>query len=184
MKHNFIFVLFITLASSLQAQEPIPNDEKIIEIARGELEILERYITIISDVSETSYTVKQDMIDGAMEHFRPGSKIQKSNCRTRQVETLEARTYFEHLADLGHKYDTIRINFLPNSVGEIISTGYNKYKLIGEIKQKFIGYMNGVVKYSDTTFKDVELFLQYNAEFDEWRILIGNISVKFTSKCK
>jgi hypothetical protein len=110
-KFLFIFIIGVTLTSTLQAQTGEISKERklaIDSLALEKVRDLSKYISIIGN-KKTQFTEASRVMDRAEELFVPGSEMGVSSLTSKEVSYFKVRKYFERLMALN--YDRVTISW-------------------------------------------------------------------------
>ncbi len=184
-----VLFLFATLFlfSSVSAQVEISPDRKraIDSLALEKVRDLSRYITIIGD-KETKFSEANRVINRAVELFSEEAQIGVSSLYRNDIEYYEVRRYFEHLMALN--YQQVKIEWYNiQYVSDLELQPDGRYVGIITIFQRFEGFNEDGVAYSDVTKKDITVYVERKKtqiagrEIAFWDVLLGDIRVSETT---
>lgn len=110
------------------------------------------------------------------------SSINRSTGKVRK-NTRATRLYLENMKNNSHRYSKVDISatdcYLVNEAYEVED---GVYKAVIAYMQKYTGWREDRIDYSDLTEKYVEVYI-YRTEIDgedRWNVLLGNIYVEMT----
>jgi hypothetical protein len=165
---------------NLSAERKKAIDSLAIEKVRD----LSKYISIIGNKS-TSFSEASRVITRAEELFATDSKMGVSTLADKEVKYYTIRKYFERLMALN--YSQVKIDWYDiNYVSDLEKQPDGKYVGVITIYQRFQGFTEENLKYSDVTKKDVTIYVerkrtQINGEpIDFWDVILGDMKVTET----
>lgn len=172
---------------SAQAQTEISPERKraIDSLALEKVRDLSRYITIIGD-KDTKFSEANRVINRAVELFAEEAQIGVSSLYRNEIEYYQVRRYFEHLMALN--YQQVEIEWYNiQYVSDLELQPDGRYVGVITIFQRFQGFNEDGVAYSDVTKKDITVYVERkrtqiagrNVSF--WDVLLGDIRVSETT---
>lgn len=174
-------------ASALQAQTATISPERkraIDSLALEKVRDLSRYITIIGD-KETKFSEANRVISRAVELFAEEAQIGVSSLYRNEIEYYDVRRYFEHLMALN--YQQVEISWYNiQYVSDLELQPDGRYVGVITIFQRFQGFNEDGVAYSDVTKKDITVYVERKRtqisgrEVAFWDVLLGDIRVSET----
>lgn len=190
---NFISRLSIILAIicfvgvSLSAQNAVdPNREKAIDsLALEKVKDLGKYISIIGN-KDTPFSEASRVMDRAEELFATGSEMGVSSLSEEEISYYKVREYFKRLMALN--YDKVIIEWYDvQYISDLERQPDGKYVGVITVYQKFEGKSGDLLRYKDTTKKDITIYVEKKqtqiagrtVEF--WDVILGDIRVSETS---
>lgn len=175
-----------------------PIDEEVVGLSKAELERFQfkakektqkfgEYIAIIGD-KQSEREEQNKSIDQACGLFiSDTSTVEVSNVNYEEKRKYPIRKYLNNLKLL--PYNEVVITWTEVSYMSDLKLGADgNYYGVVSFQQKFEGYEDGNVVYSDITQKNVEVILKsYQKEVDGekkilWDVLLSNVGVEETSK--
>lgn len=190
MQRNAYFLLIILFGLSLQglAQqiEVSPQRKQAIDsLALEKVKDLSKYISIIGN-KKTLYAEATRVMDRAEELFAPGSEMGVSSLSRKGVNYYKVRKYFERLMALN--YDRVTIEWYNvHYISDLERQPDGRYVGVITIYQRFEGSSGDVLKYKDTTKKDITIYVERKKTQIEgrivefWDVLLGDIRVTETA---
>lgn len=190
---NYITRLSITLAIicflgiNLSAQTAVdPNREKAIDsLALEKVKDLGKYISIIGN-KDTPFSEATRVMDRAEELFAAGSEMGVSSLAAEEVEYYKVREYFKRLMALN--YDKVTIEWYDvQYISDLERQPDGKYVGVVTVYQKFEGKSGDLLKYKDTTKKDITIYVEKKSTqiagrtVEFWDVILGDIRVSETS---
>ncbi len=181
-------ILFLLMTGlSAQAQTEISPERKraIDSLALEKVRDLSRYITIIGD-KDTKFSEANRVINRAVELFAEEAQIGVSSLYRNEIEYYQVRRYFEHLMALN--YQQVEIEWYNiQYVSDLELQPDGRYVGVITIFQRFQGFNEDGVAYSDVTKKDITVYVERkrtqiagrNVSF--WDVLLGDIRVSETT---
>ncbi|UZR99433.1 hypothetical protein [Chondrinema litorale] len=143
---------------------------------------LEDYLTLVAN-KKTPFQKANDAIDAAVKLFIDEKRMMEvSSVNRTDVTKYKLRTYFEKLKLL--KYDEVRVSWSDISYVSKIEKGEdgNFYGIV-TFQQKFEGFIDGNLEYSDITKKNITVILKTYDKYIEgekttlWDVYLGDIGV-------
>ncbi len=190
---NYITRLSITLTFicflgvHLSAQTAVdPNREKAIDsLALEKVKDLGKYISIIGN-KDTPFSEATRVMDRAEELFAPGSEMGVSSLASEEIEYYKVREYFKRLMALN--YDKVTIEWYDvQYISDLERQPDGKYVGVVTVYQKFEGKSGDLLKYKDTTKKDITIYVEKKSTqiagrtVEFWDVILGDIRVSETS---
>jgi hypothetical protein len=172
--------------TGLHAQLKITPERKraIDSLALEKVKDLSRYITIIGD-KETKFSEANRVINRAVELFAEEAQIGVSSLYRNEIEYYEVRRYFEHLMALN--YQQVEIDWYNiQYVSDLELQPDGRYVGVITIFQRFQGFSEDGIAYSDITKKDITIYVERKRtqisgrEIAFWDVLLGDIRVSET----
>lgn len=191
MKHIIAPVLFLlsflftTVEVNAQTATMSPERKRAIDsLALEKVRDLSRYITIIGD-KDTKFSEANRVINRAVELFAQEAQIGVSSLYRDEIEYYEIRRYFEHLMALN--YQQVEISWYNiQYVSDLELQPDGRYVGVITIFQRFEGFKEDGVAYSDVTKKDITVYVERKRtqisgrEVAFWDVLLGDIRVSET----
>jgi len=179
-----LIILLLTVTLNLASQESIKTlgngDYQIISNeTKKKVRELESYIKTMTDKSlQTS--IKQIAVTNAVSIFSSEDNIvQVSSKNNSNIRTYKIRQYFNHIMVLN--YSRIEIKWYDIDYYTDLHQGPDgKYYAVVTVFQKFQGFTNDGLIYSDTTQKNIEIVVDVNTDpkgHTFYKVAIGDISV-------
>ena len=152
------------------------------DIALQKTEALSNYIITITDKSLENDT-KMMAVDQAVRLFQSeDNTVEVSSLGSTNITAIPIRQYLNKIRVL--KYSKIVITWFDiNYVSEFKQGADGKYYAVITIFQKFEGYRDGKLAYSDISQKQMQVILDSmdkkigDQVIKQWDVLLGNISV-------
>jgi len=169
-----------------QEREVSPQRKQAIDsLAMEKVKDLSKYISIIGN-KKTLYAEATRVMDRAGELFVPDSEMGVSSLSRKEVNYYKVRKYFERLMALN--YDRVTIEWYNvHYISDLERQPDGRYVGVITIYQRFEGTSGDVLKYKDTTKKDITIYVERKktqiggriVEF--WDVLLGDIRVTETT---
>ena len=169
-----------------QEREVSPQRKQAIDsLAMEKVKDLSKYISIIGN-KKTLYAEATRVMDRAEELFVPDSEMGVSSLSRKEVNYYKVRKYFERLMALN--YDRVTIEWYNvHYISDLERQPDGRYVGVITIYQRFEGTSGDVLKYKDTTKKDITIYVERKktqiggriVEF--WDVLLGDIRVTETT---
>lgn len=184
---SIIMAVICFLGVSLSAQSTVdPNREKAIDsLALEKVKDLGKYISIIGK-KDTPFSEATRVMDRAEELFAPGSEMGVSSLAEEEISYYKVREYFKRLMALN--YDKVTIEWYDvQYISDLERQPDGKYVGVVTVYQKFEGKSGDLLRYKDTTKKDITIYVEKKqtqiagrtVEF--WDVILGDIRVSETS---
>ncbi|UZR95151.1 hypothetical protein [Chondrinema litorale] len=164
--------------------EGMPNvkKEEFEEKALAKTKELEDYLRLIAN-KNTKFQKANEAIDAAVKLFIDANRVMEVSSKNRSVvKKYEIRTYFEKLKLL--KYDDVRVSWSDISYVSNIRKGEDgNYYGIVTLQQKFEGFIDGALVYTDVTKKNMTVILKTYDKYvvgekqTLWDVYLGDIGV-------
>lgn len=182
-----ITVIICFLGINLSAQNSVdPNREKAIDsLALEKVKDLGKYISIIGN-KDTPFSEASRVMDRAEELFAAGSEMGVSSLAEEEISYYKVREYFKRLMALN--YDKVTIEWYDvQYISDLERQPDGKYVGVVTVYQKFEGRSGDLLRYKDTTKKDITIYVEKKqtqiagrtVEF--WDVILGDIRVSETS---
>ena len=170
--------------NNILAEEGLPTvrKEEFEEKALAKTKELEDYLRLIAN-KNTKFQKANEAIDAAVKLFIDEDRIMEVSSKNRaNVSKLKIRTYFERLKLL--KYDDVRVSWSDISYVSNIKKGPdgNFYGVV-TLQQKFEGFIDDKLVYTDVTKKNMEVILKTYDKYvvgekqTLWDVYLGDIGV-------
>ena len=184
---SIITVIICFLGINLSAQDSVdPNREKAIDsLALEKVKDLGKYISIIGN-KDTPFSEASRVMDRAEELFAAGSEMGVSSLAEEEISYYKVREYFKRLMALN--YDKVTIEWYDvQYISDLERQPDGKYVGVVTVYQKFEGRSGDLLRYKDTTKKDITIYVEKKqtqiagrtVEF--WDVILGDIRVSETS---
>ncbi|MBT34448.1 MAG: hypothetical protein CMO01_32695 [Thalassobius sp.] len=164
--------------------EGMPNvkKEEFEEKALAKTKELEDYLRLIAN-KNTKFQKANEAIDAAVKLFIDENRVMEVSSKNRSVvNKYKIRTYFEKLKLL--KYDDVRVSWSDISYVSNIRKGEDgNYYGIVTLQQKFEGFIDGSLVYTDVTKKNMTVILKTYDKYvvgekqTLWDVYLGDIGV-------
>jgi len=184
----FSFIIFFAVSGILYAQDNISRERKqaIDSLALEKVRDLGRYISIIGN-KNTPFSEANRVIDRTLELFVDGAQMGVSSLSNEEVKYYPIRTYLERLMALN--YDKVTITWYNvEYISDLERQPDGTYVGVITIYQRFEGATGDVLKYVDTTKKDITVYVKRKETqiggrlIGFWDVLLGDIRVVETKK--
>ena len=195
----FFLLLFVQVSF---AQSLSDEDKQELQLrAKQKIESFQGYLTTIAsrNISATSKTAAKksalNLFIGKGEPYmftddygnrlqHDAVKMQVSSKRTGRITTRTMKNYLTGLANMSH-YTKVEIESADVvRVDNIRMTGDGKYEAVAYYSQKFCGYRDGRLIYTDVTEKKVKIYVEKETvpmpdgnEQVIWLVLLGDVYV-------
>lgn len=184
---SIILAIICFVGVSLSAQDTVdPNREKAIDsLALEKVKDLGKYISIIGN-KDTPFSEASRVMDRAEELFATGSEMGVSSLSEEEISYYKVREYFQRLMALN--YDKVTIEWYDvQYISDLERQPDGKYVGVVTVYQKFEGKSGDLLRYKDTTKKDITIYVEKKqtqiagrtVEF--WDVILGDIRVSETS---
>lgn len=178
--------LFLQVILWAQQAEVSPQRKQAIDsLAMEKVRDLSKYISIIGN-KKTQYAEATRVMDRAEELFAPESEMGVSALGREAVNYYKVRKYFERLMALN--YDRVTIQWYNiHYISDLERQPDGRYVGVITIYQRFEGSSGDVLKYKDTTKKDITIYVERKKTQIEgriiefWDVLLGDIRVTETT---
>jgi hypothetical protein len=187
-RHLFIVLLLgvYTQVALAQEGEVSPQRKQAIDsLALEKVKDLSKYISIIGN-KKTQYSEATRVMDRAEELFVPESEMGVSSLSRNTINYYKVRKYFERLMALN--YDRVSIQWYNiHYISDLERQPDGRYVGVITIYQRFEGSSGEVLKYKDTTKKDITIYVERKKTQIEgriiefWDVLLGDIRVTETT---
>ena len=172
----------IVLPPNPEAEAMEVNPEEFSRKALDKTETLGTYFAIIAD-KETPWQDANQAIDLAIQLFlSEDAQVEVSSVNAVQKKSYPIRVYLERLKLL--KYDQVEIEWSNISyVSKLRKAPDGNYYGVISFVQKFTGYRDGQIAYTDLTRKNIEVVLKgYEKEVagetvELWDVFLSDIGV-------
>ncbi len=184
---SIVLTVICFLGINLSAQTAVdPNREKAIDsLALEKVKDLGKYISIIGN-KDTPFSEATRVMDRAEELFAPGSEMGVSSLASEEIEYYKVREYFKRLMALN--YDKVTIEWYDvQYISDLERQPDGKYVGVVTVYQKFEGKSGDLLKYKDTTKKDITIYVEKKSTqiagrtVEFWDVILGDIRVSETS---
>lgn len=164
---------------------PTVRREEFKEKALAKTKELEDYLRLIAN-KNTKFQKANEAIDAAVKLFIDENRIMEVSSKNRaNVTKYKIRTYFEKLKLL--KYDDVRVSWSDISYVSNIRKGEDgNYYGIVTLQQKFEGFIDNRLVYTDVTKKNMTVILKTYDKYvvgekqTLWDVYLGDIGVEQT----
>jgi|GEM_PF-1585729 len=164
---------------------PTVRREEFKEKALAKTKELEDYLRLIAN-KNTKFQKANEAIDAAVKLFIDEKRIMEVSSKSRaNVTKYKIRTYFEKLKLL--KYDDVRVSWSDISYVSNIRKGEDgNYYGIVTLQQKFEGFIDNRLVYTDVTTKTMTVILKTYDKYvvgekqTLWDVYLGDIGVEQT----
>jgi len=161
---------------------PAVRKEEFEEKALAKTKELEDYLRLIAN-KNTKFQKANEAIDAAVKLFIDEDRVMEVSSKARTVvNKYRIRTYFEKLKLL--KYDDVRVSWSDISYVSNIRKGEDgNYYGIVTLQQKFEGFIDGSLAYTDVTKKNMTVILKTYDKYvvgekqTLWDVYLGDIGV-------
>lgn len=179
--------LIAFIGVNLSAQTAVdPNREKAIDsLALEKVKDLGKYISIIGN-KDTPFSEATRVMDRAEELFAAGSEMGVSSLASEEIEYYKVREYFKRLMALN--YDKVTIEWYDvQYISDLERQPDGKYVGVVTVYQKFEGRSGDLLRYKDTTKKDITIYVEKKSTqiagrtVEFWDVILGDIRVSETS---
>src|SRR5262245_26015618 len=187
---KYMFVLFVCLSvvmgvSAQTGEISAERKQAIDSLALEKVRDLSKYISIIGN-KKTQYAEATRVMDRAEELFAPESEMGVSSLSRKGVNYYKVRKYFERLMALN--YDRVTIEWYNvHYISDLERQPDGRYVGVITIYQRFEGSTGDVLKYKDTTKKDITIYVERKKTqiqgriIEFWDVLLGDIRVTETT---
>jgi hypothetical protein len=187
--HKIFFITLLAFVSgAVRAQTAEISEARkhaIDSLALEKVRDLSKYIAIIGNKA-TAFSEASRVMDRTEELFAPGAEMGVSSLNRPGVRYYKVRTYLEHLMALN--YDRVTINWYDiHYISDLERQPDGRYVGIITIYQRFEGSSKDVIKYRDTTKKDITIYVERKKTqisgriIEFWDVLLGDIRVTETT---
>ncbi len=161
---------------------PAVRKEEFEEKSLAKTKELEDYLRLIAN-KNTKFQKANEAIDAAVKLFIDEDRVMEVSSKNRTtVKKYKIRTYFEKLKLL--KYDDVRVSWSDISYVSNIRKGEDgNYYGIVTLQQKFEGFIDGRLVYTDVTKKNMTVILKTYDKYvvgekqTLWDVYLGDIGV-------
>jgi hypothetical protein len=184
----FLFIiLFAGMQGTLLAQDKVSPARKqaIDSLAMEKVKDLSKYIALIGS-KNTPYAEAVRVMDLAEELFVSGSEMGVSSLSRKEVNYYKVRKYFERLMALN--YDRVTIQWYNvHYISDLEQQPDGRFVGVITVYQRFEGTSGDVLKYKDTTKKDITIYVERKKTqmqgrvIEFWDVLLGDIRVTETT---
>jgi len=174
----------IPASNNLLEEEGLPTvrKEEFEEKALAKTKELEDYLRLIAN-KNTKFQKANEAIDAAVKLFIDENRVMEVSSKNRTtVSKYKIRTYFEKLKLL--KYDDVRVSWSDISYVSNIRKGEDgNYYGIVTLQQKFEGFIDNKLVYTDVTKKNMTVILKTYDKYvvgekqTLWDVYLGDIGV-------
>lgn len=184
----FLFIILLAgMQGALQAQDKVSPARKqaIDSLAMEKVKDLSKYIALIGS-KNTPYAEAVRVMDRAEELFVSGSEMGVSSLSRKEVNYYKVRKYFERLMALN--YDRVSIQWYNvHYISDLEQQPDGRFVGVITVYQRFEGTSGDVLKYKDTTKKDITIYVERKKTqmqgrvIEFWDVLLGDIRVTETT---